>query len=60
MRLARFPRCICLNCTKLFNGHHYRYVGVVNEAKIIHLVLLASKKIEEINLGGRLEHLTSI
>ena len=35
------------------------YVGVVNEAKLIYLVLLASKKIDK-NIDDRLELLTSI
>ena len=57
MCLARSPWDMCLNCAKLFSRHVYRYVGVVNEAKIIHLLLLGSKKIDK-NLGGRLELLT--
>ena len=59
MCLARSPWCMFLNCAKLFSGNLYGYVDVVNKAKIIYKVLLASEKIEK-NLGGRLELLISI
>ena len=52
MCLARSPRCMFLHCTKLFIRNIYEYVDVVNETKIIYLVLLASKRIDK-NLGGR-------
>ena len=47
------------HCAKLFSGNLYGYAGVVNEAKLIYLVLLASKKIDK-NIDDRLELLTSI
>ena len=47
MCLARPLWCMFLNCTKPFCENIYGYVSVVNEVKIINLVLLASKKFEK-------------